>query len=295
MLNNSSKALKIASFFALMLMYTFNICAQTQRVTYANRSQIDDFFKSTTMVVLDANPFTGYNVIIKDIMSEHWTITPFEIITYDRFESIRNDPKHSFIFLSKVQLEKDRKETFYMYLNIVMGVRSRSLTAMPELLSIPLAYTGVDEEAYEDILPLMIRFAQIHLDNLKTARNPNNFYNLKNYSDDSRLLKDMTLLVQESDLAEEVNTVEKIKKDYPGDVRIVTAEEIAKAIEEKTPNTAVLHQVSPGENDNSGRSYCQVYGTADAKLYYFNHQTITQRRPVGMMARDFRLITGKWF
>ena len=280
---------------ALMLALTSSMYAQTQKVTYANAKQIEDFFKSKTMMVMDANPWIGYNFAITDAVKKYWNITPYEIITSSQFDKMRTDPKHSFIFLSKVQLEKDKQEVYYMYMNVVMGAKVKDLTAMPELLSIPLAYSGVDEDAYIDKLPLMVRFAQIHLNNLKDAKNPRSLFNLKSYSDDSKLLKDKILLVQESDLAEEVNTVEKIQAVYPGTVKIVTSEEMVKAVVEKTPNTAVLHQLGPSEDENRGRSYCQIYGTDDAKLYYYNHQNITQRRPEGMLARDFRLILGKWF
>jgi len=266
-----------------------------QKVTYASQKQIEDFFKSKTMVVLDADPFSGFNIVAPDILKKYWTITPYEIVPANQFDKIRDDPNMSFIFLSKVQLAKDKKAVYYLYLNVVMGAKVKDLTGLPELLSIPLAYTGVDEDDYIEKLPLMIRFAQIHLNLLKDAKNPRTLYNLKNYSDDSKLLIDKTLLVKESDLAEEVNTVEKIQKDYPGKVKIVSSEEMVKAIEEHAPNTAVLHQLGPAENENNGRSYCQIFGTDDAKLYYYNYQDITQRRPEGMLARDFRLILGKWF
>jgi hypothetical protein len=247
------------------------------------------------MVVMDANPMIGYNLVVADAVKKYWTITPFEIITSDEFDKKRSDPKLSFIFLSKVQLEKDKKEVYYMYMNVVMGAKVRDLTALPELLSLPLAYSGVDEDAYVDKLPVMIRFAQLHLNNLKAAKNPKTLYNLKNYSADSKALKDKTLLVLESDLSEDVNTLEKIQAVYPGIVKIVTSEEMMKAIDDYMPEAAVLHQLGPGEDENRGRSYCQIFGTDDAKLYYYNHQNITQRRPEGMLARDFRLILGKWF
>ena len=268
---------------------------QAQKVTYASQKQIEDFFKSKTMMVLDANPMTGFNFVIDDLAKKYWSITPFEIITSAQFDKMRTDPSLSFIFLSKVQLAKDKKEVYYLYMNVVMGAKVKDLTALPQLLMLPLAYSGVDEDDYVEKLPLMIRFAQVHLNLLKNAKNPRTLYNLKNYSDDSKLLIDKTLLVKESDLAEDVNTVEKIQKEYPGKVKIVSSEEMVKAIEEHAPNTAVLHQLGPAENENTGRSYCQIFGTDDAKLYYYNYQDITQRRPEGMLARDFRLILGKWF
>ena len=283
---------KVLIIFAMLTMVsTSNLYAQGfQKVKYANKKQIEEFFNSKTMVVMDANSLLGYNIVVKNAVDKYWKMTPYEVITSARFHELYKDPKLSFIFLSKVELEKDKEDVFYLYMDIVMGEEVDDITGLPVLLSIPLAYTGVEEETYVDKLPLMIRFAQVHLNNLKTAKNPKPFNNLKNYNKDSKLLKDKTLLVMESDLSEEVNTLEKIQKVYNGAVKIADSKAIEKAIEEKTANTAILHQVSPGAEDNKGRSYCQIYGTDDAKLYYFNHQRITKRRPAGMLARDFQLI-----
>jgi len=266
-----------------------------QNVTYASKKQIEDFFNSKTMIVLDADPLIGYNIVINDAAKKYWTITEYEVITFDQFEKMSSDPKLSFIFMSRVQLEKDKREVYYLYMNVVMGAKVKDLNAMPALLMLPLAYTGVDEDNYVDKLPLMLRFTQVHLQNLKTAKNPSLVFNLKNYSGESKLLKDKTLLVKESDLSEEVNTVEKIQKEYAGKVKIVGSEEIVQAIEEKTPDIAILHQIGPSEDENKGRSFCMIFCTDDAKLYYYNNVNITQRRPEGMLARDFRLISGKWF
>lgn len=281
---------------ALMLTLASGLHAQEAiKVTYASKAQIEDFFKSKTMVVMDADPMIGYNIVVTDAVKKYWTITPYEIITSAQFDKMFKDPKLSFVFLSKVQLERDKEEVYYLYMNVVMGAKVKDITELPELLSLPLAYTGVDEDNYVDKLPLMIRFTQVHLNNLKTAANPKPVYNLKNYSNQAKALIDKTLLLKETDLAEEVNTLEKIQKEYPGTVKIVSSEDIAKAIDEKTPDTAVLHQIGPAEDENKGRSYRQIFGVDDANLYYYNFQTISQRRPAGMLGRDFRLILGKWF
>jgi len=292
----------IITVLLLLALFSGLYAQDSRKVTYADKKQIEDFFRSKTMVVMDADALIGYNIVVPDAVKKYWTITPYEIISSDQFDKLRTDPKLSFIFLSKVQLAKDLEEVYYLYMNVVMGAKVRDITDLPELLSLPLAYTGVDEDAYVDKLPLMIRFAQVHLDNLKTAKNPRLLYNLSNLGAEtqrvkdqilSQLMKEKTLLVQESDLSEQVNTLEKIQKEYAGAVKIVTSEEMVKAIEEKTPNTAVLHQISPAEDENKGRSYSQIFGTDDAKLYYYNYQTISQKRPAGMLARDFRLISGK--
>ena len=283
----------IVSVFLMLALASGMYAQESRRVTYADKKQIEDFFKSKTMVVMDANPLIGYNIVIADVVKKYWTITPYEIITSEQFEKMRTDPKLSFIFLSKIQLEKDTEEVYYLYMNIVTGAKTKDITDLPELLSLPLAYSEVDEDDYVDKLPVMVRFAQIHLNKLKDIKNPKTLYFLKNYNSEAKLLKDKTLLVKESDLAEEVNTLEKIRKVYPWQVKIVSSEEIVKAIEEKTPNTAVLHQIGPGEDENKGRSYREIFGTDDANLYFYYHQNITQKRPAGMLIRDFNMILGK--
>jgi hypothetical protein len=280
------KKIILATFFLSLALGAF---AQ-KKVTYANKQQIDNFFKSKTMIVLDADEMIGYNIIIADAVKKYWKITPFEVISSDEFDEKFTDPALSFIFLSRVTLAK-QQEVCYLYMNVVMGAKVKDITDLPELLSVPLAYTGVDEDNYVDKLPLMILFAQIHLNKIHT-----NFkmpYSLKDYNNNVKELQNKTLLLKESDLSKEVNSLEAIGKVYSGKVRIATAEEITQAIDAKEANTAVLLQIGPAEDENSGRSYRLIYGIDDGKLLYYNFQNITQKTPAGMLAKDFKWIDDK--
>jgi hypothetical protein len=281
------KTFKKIACISFLILWTASGYAQFKKVTYASKQQIEAFFKSKTMVVMDANPMIGYNIVIADAVKKYWTITPFEIITSEKFDKIYTDPSLSFIFLSRLELKKET-DVYYLYMNVVMGAKSKDITDLPELLSLPLAYTGVDEDNYVDKLPLMVQFAQIHLERMKN-KNFRMPYSLKDYNSNAKLLKGKTLLVKESDLSPEVNTLEKIQKLYPGKVKIVDSETIMQAIENKEPDVAVLHQVGPGEDENSGRSYRLIFGT-DGILHYYNYLTISQRYPAGMLARDFRWV-----
>ena len=290
---------KVVIIISVLMATTTGIFAQFNKVKHANNQQIEDFFKTKTMVVLDANPFSGWNIAIKEAVEKYWTITPFEIITAEQFDRLRGNPELSFISKPNVQLKRDMqraRRVYYLYMDVMIGADVKRVEELPLLLSIPLAYTGVDEEDYVEKLPLMILFAQIHINNLRAASNPRSLRKLKNYNKTNAiLLKDMTLLVQESDLSPEVNTLEKIRQVYPGVVKIVSLDELSEAISSRTPNTAVLHQVGPSEEEADGRSYRQIYGAEDGKLYFFSSHRIKARRPQGMLARDFRAIRGKWF
>lgn len=264
------------------------VTSQAQSTKFINKSQLIDFFTSTTYVVMDNNPSVGFNIYIKDAMQKYWKVTPYKIITHAEFDNMRKDNKSSFMFLSLENLTKGNTEATYDYLVLAMGDNSAKLTEMPEVVNIPLSYSAVDENKYVNKLGLIIRFVEVHLQNMKEASNHVYLRKLNNYNKNLKEVKNKTLLVEEEDLAEEVNTIEKIKAIYKYNVKIVTTEEIEKAVEEKTPNTLVLHQISPSEEDTEGRSYHYILGADDAKMYYFNYFTITEKKPTGFLAKDFK-------
>lgn len=264
------------------------ITAPAQSTRFINKSQLVDFFTSTTYVVMDNNPSVGFNIFIKDAMQKYWKVTPYKIIDHTEFDNMRKDNKNSFLFLSVENLTKGDTEAFYDYLVLAMGDTSTMLSNMPEVVNVPLSYSGVDENEYVNKLGLIVQFIQLHLKNMKEASNHVFLRKLNYYNKFIKEVKTKTLLVEEEDLSEEVNTIEKIKAIYKYDVKIVSSEEIEKAVEEKRANTVVLHQISPGPEDKEGRSYHYILGTDDAKMYYFNFFTINEKKPTGFLARDFR-------
>ncbi|HEX3010093.1 MAG TPA: hypothetical protein VHO90_21000 [Bacteroidales bacterium] len=264
------------------------LTAPAQSTRFITKSQLVDFFTSTTYVVMDNNPSVGFNIFIKDAMQKYWKVTPYKIIDHTEFDNMRKDNKNSFLFLSVENLTKGNTEAFYDYLVLAMGDTSTILSNMPEVVNVPLSYSGVDENEYVNKLGLIVRFIQVHLNNMKEASNHVYLRKLNYYNKFIKEVKTKTLLVEEEDLSEEVNTIEKIKAIYKYDVKIVTSEEIEKAVEEKRANTVVLHQISPGVEDKEGRSYHYILGTDDAKMYYFNFFTINEKKPTGFLARDFR-------
>ena len=277
----------LTTFFFFFLVSAF--CQQNKQVT---KEQLALFKKSTTYVVMDNNPMLGYNIVIKAAVEKYWKITPYKVIPYETFDSIRNNANNSFILLTKVNLTKDKHEAEYLYLNVLMGANVKEINDMPEILTLPLDYSGVDENSYTYKAGVMVRFAQEHVKAMMASDRIIHFRNLKYNNENVRDIKKKTLLVEKRDLAEEVNSLEKIKTLYPYEVKIVSSDDIEKAVFNRTPNTLILHQIEPGESDNIGRSYKIIYGVDDNKIYYYNFENISQRRPAGMLAKDFRRIAG---
>lgn len=229
--------------FLLFLFMIVTISAQHNK--QVNREQLLRFIKSTTYVVMDPNPLLGYNFTIKTAMDKFWTVTPYKYISTDEFENLRMNRNNSFIILTKVSVTKDKSDAQYLYFNFLMGDSVKEINDMPEILELPLCYTGVDENSYVYKMGVIVRFAQEHVKMLMTTNFLWTYRNLTYYNLDVREIKRKVLLVEASDLAEEVNTIDKIKTVYPYPIRIVSSDEITNAVNKQTPNTLILHVVSP--------------------------------------------------
>lgn len=275
----------------IVILYVTSVSAQHNK--QVSKAQLENFKKSTTYVVTENNPMIGYDIVVKSAFPKYWKITPFKFITPDEFEKLRKNKNNSFVLLAREKLTKDPEGPDYQYLNFLMGDSVNSVNDMPEILTIPLCYSGSDENSYTYKIGGMLRFAQEHIKVLQAARLLWTYKNLTYYNMNTPEIKKKTLLIESADLAEEVNTAEKIKALYPYDVKIVNSEAIESAIDNKTPNTLILHVVNPGKEDKVGRSYKIIYGVDDNKMYYYNYENISSIYPAGFLAKDFKRLSWK--
>ena len=253
-----------------------------------SREDINAFFKSKTLIVLEDNPLLEYNIKIKEVVQRDWKITDYEFIFYKEFDKKRLDPQFSFLLINKVYFEKDRLGVTYKFLSLLLGGNPGRISRMPDICSVPLGYFNVDEESYVYKLGSIIRFIQNHVKLIND--NPNlissnifKFYN-KNISD----IKNKVFMVIEEELGKEVNTLTKIKKVYPYEVRFVSRSDIEKAIDNKEENIVYLHKVGPEGTRKKARCYKMIIGVDDSKFYYFDYHMINDKKPDGFLLSDFK-------
>ncbi|MGC9470154.1 MAG: hypothetical protein ACP5D1_01290 [Bacteroidales bacterium] len=244
----------------------------------------------TTMVVLENDMFSSYNIYVKDAMEKHWKLTPFEFISTAEFENLRKDPDYGFLVLTGTSFEQDKGHVYYNFLNFLLGKDVREIEEMPELCSFPLSYSEADEEEYVYKLELVIRFMQQHAEMILKDPSVTALQFLTYYNKNTSELVDKTLLLEADDLAEDVNTEEEIRELIDHTFRIVARDEIEAAIAEKRPHTVILHKVGPENTSNTGRTYKVLIGCDDARVYYFNYHTINRRNSDGFLKSDFRRI-----
>ncbi|HEY4786448.1 MAG TPA: hypothetical protein VIH57_10385 [Bacteroidales bacterium] len=245
------------------------------------------FPKTKTLVVLEDNPLSEYNLVLKEVMPLEWTMTPYDFISWKEFETKRTDPAFSFIVMSQVKYDKDKSNAKYNFMSLLMGGNYVTINNMPDLCPLPLSYYGVGDDDYSYKLGIFIRFIQKHvkllMDNPGLAgENILKYYN-KNVSD----MKGKTLYLVASEMAKDVNTIPKIKKVYSGNVKLVSKDEVKQAIADKL-DIVFLHKVGPESTKFKSRCYKILIGAADANFYYFDYHIVDDDTPDGFLAKDFK-------
>jgi len=271
----------------LTLLVSFCISSFAER-NLVRSEDVKAFLKSTTYVVLEENPMSGYNFKIKDAIEKSWKITPFKFITTKEFESMRNDIEKSFLVLVQMKFDKDKIPAVYNFLSLSMGAAVKKITDMPDVCSVPLSYFSVPEDDYIYKIEGLIRFMQNHIkliDQNPTLIKSNIF---EYYNKNTKDIKGKELWVVENDLEKSTRALAEIRKNYSYTVKVVTSENIEKAIAEKNPNVVYLHKVGPSGTRLQARCYKIVMGAGDDQIYYFDYHTITKSEGDGLLNSDFK-------
>jgi hypothetical protein len=277
-------------FKGMILAFTF---LGTSMILYAqsyvpSQQDIMTFFTTKTRVVLEDNPLSEFNSIIRTVMQQEWKVTEFDFVTDEEFEKQRLDPQYSFIYMSRVAFESDKTDAAYRFLHLSLGGDYFRLNEMPDIASVPLAYYGVDEDRYAYKLAILIRFMQHHARLIREYPEIVTANVFKHYNDNIKEIRDKTLYLLKEELAPEVNSASRIKSVYPFKFKVVTTEDIEQAIREQDADVVFLHKVGPEGTKINARCYKVIIGAADANFYYFDYHKISDKKPDGFLESDFK-------
>jgi hypothetical protein len=262
-------------------------CLLSGQAPFPSGNEIKQFIASKTCVVLeDGN--TVYNTYIRQAMKEFWKITPFEFIKTSDFGTRRSDPSFSFIILTETNFENDKSNSVFNFINLLQGKDIEELGKMPEICAIPLSFAGEDDMEYGYKLGAILAFMQKHAQMISEDPSLTGRKYLKYYNRNIPEVITRKILVKQEDLSPAVNTIEKIKAIYRYSIEIVPEEVIVNAIQEKAPNTLVLHKVGPVGDRNSGYCFKMLIGTDDSNMYYYNQHTIDKANPNGLLPADLK-------
>jgi len=252
----------------------------------ATKQQIGMFKNSKTCIVIDGG-MSFYNAPLKEAVKKYWKSTEYEFIDQDEFAKRKTNSKYSFIVMMDGAYDKDPGGVSYRYLSLVLGDGSGNLTKMPEFCSVPLSYSGDNETDFEYIIPIVIKFMQIHVKNLEKDRLGISINGLKYYNKTG--FKEKTLVMNKEKMASAVDSPEKIKTVADNKVKLLTTQEMQKEMETNPAGTLYHFHVGPTPESGSGRCFEMLFDT-DGNLYYYNFRKVTNDNPDGFTVNDFNNI-----
>jgi hypothetical protein len=276
--------LKKCIFIIPLLLIVLSVSANPKLAT---KQQIGMFKNSKTCVVLE-NAITVYNGYIKDAVQKYWKSTDYEFIDQAEFEKRRTNSKYSFLVLMDGVYDKDPGGVSYSYINLVLGDATSNLTNMPELCSIPIAYSGDKFADFEYAIPAIVKFMQIHAKNLEKERF---LISVKGYSfyNGKADFKDKVLLLNKAGMALYVDTPDRIKTVYPYYVKLISSAEIKEELNLNPSNAFFLFHVGPGEDAGAGKCFEMIFDS-EGNLCYYNSRKITNENGNGFNLDDFKRI-----
>ena len=277
----------------IAILMIFSTVLLTGQAPFPSKDEIKQFTKSKTCVVLEDDQFSSYNAFIKKAVKAFWTITPYEFIEVTDFNVRRLNPEYSFIVLTQTNFEKDKSNSLFNFVNLLQGKNVNNLGEMPEICAVPLSFAGEDDLEYSYKLGAILSFMQKHAQMISDDPSLTGRKYLKYYNKYIPEVLNKTILVKQEDLVSEIATIDKIKAIYTNKLEIVTEDDIVKAIENKTPNTLILHKVGPMGDRNSGYCFKMLIGSDDAKMYYYNQHKIDKGNPNGLLPADLKRLAKK--
>jgi hypothetical protein len=252
----------------------------------ATKQQVGMFKNSKTCIVVDGG-MSFFNTPIRNAVKSFWQSTDYEFIDQAEFEKRKTDSKYSFIVVLDGAYDKDPGGVSYKFLSLVLGDPSGNLAKMPELCSIPLSYSDDNDADFEYIIPIVIKFMQIHVKNLEKDRLPISINGLRYYNKTG--FKDKILVLNKDKMALNADSPEKIKAVSQYKVKLLSVEEIQKEMEAATTNTLFHFHVGPSHDAGAGKSFDMLFDI-NGNLFYYNFRKITNDNPDGFNLNDFNNI-----
>jgi hypothetical protein len=238
------------------------------------------------VVLENGNPV--YNTYISKAIKEYWKVTPFEFISASDFNLRRSDPSFSFVILTETKFENDKSNSGFNFINLLQGKDVDELSKMPEICAIPLSFAGEDDMEYGYKLGAILAFMQKHAGMIIENPSLTGRKYLKYYNKNIPEIKGRRILVKQEDLSPAINTIDKIRAVYKYEIEIVPEGVIVKAIQDKAPNTLILHKVGPVGEIYSGYCFKMLIGTDDSNMYYYNQHKIDKVNPNGLLPADLK-------
>jgi hypothetical protein len=250
--------------------------------------QINHFRETTTLVVLDGRD-VAFDAMLSESCRKYWTITPYEIINVERYEKMKTNSAFSFLVLTQTVFDKDKVETQYGFLNLILAHPTGDINQMPVIAYIPFSgdQTTINQHIYKT--GLLIKAIQFQANQI--IQNPNSVKKrLSWYNRNIPNLKGKTLLIATNDLQSTANDSSILRKSFKNNLKLLSVDKIEKLVISGSESFVTLHIVAPPEGSINGRCFKMLIDVKDGSIYYYSENRISSRNPGKFLRKDIRKI-----
>ena len=248
----------------------------------------------TKVVLTGDNSMT--DLLFRNAVEENWNISPYEFCSMEEFEQFKTDTSYYFL----VRLDKMHRRTTDPVIEFVCFLKGNekagnNLSAMPELIALPLFQDGDNSDRVFSYLPAYMNIIQNYIQKIVDGR----IYPSKRgeiYMGAISKSRNTRILFNKEDLACKPST-QNFERMFRGRAEKVSQDEIETAMKEAAPKTLVSLTVAPSSEGKGSYCYKMLISADTYELYYFRKHKITPKKGAGFLKSDLkrisRLITPK--
>lgn len=244
--------------------------------------------RMTKVVIAGDNSMT--DLIFKDAVEEFWNISPFEFCSYEEFDRIKTDTNYFFLMRldKKHRSENDPAMEFVCYLK-GNEKAAGSISAMPELIALPLFPENDDSDRIYSYLPAYMNIIQNYLQKIVDGR----LYPSKRGIIQTGVFeknRNTKILFRKGDLAYKPY-MQEFERMFRGRAEEVNQEDIDKALMLGAPRTLVSLVVAPSEVYGKAFCYKMVISADTYELFYWKRHRITPKKGPGFLKSDLKRVS----
>ena len=126
--------------------------------------------RMTKVVIASDNSMT--DLIFKDAVEQSWNISPFEFCSYEEFDRIKSDTNYYFLMrIDKMhRSESDPVMEFVCFLKGNGKAEGDNISAMPELIALPLFPENDNSDRIYSYLPAYMNIIQNYIQKIVDGR-----------------------------------------------------------------------------------------------------------------------------
>lgn len=251
--------------------------------------QIKQFKGTTTLILLDGQDI-AFDAMLSESVKRIWKVTPYEIINSERFDKEKSNPAYSFLVVTKAVFTKDKVESSYSFLNLLLSHPTGNINDMPVMAYIPFCGAPFTSNLHIYKTGVLLKAIQYQVNqviiNSKKGK-------LSSFNRNIPKLNGKTLLLSKDDLSTEMSDPTSLSKLYKNSLKLVSHDDVEKAVINELENTVILHKVLFEEGATSGRCYKMLIDVNDGTIFYYNMDKVSSSKPGLILKKDFRKI--RWY